>query len=155
MEIEQLVKDYLPNGRTMQIATVHDNQPWICTVYYVADELQRLYWLSLPSRKHSKQLARHARAAIAIAIKTDKPVIGIQSEGCAEPVEEPGEARHVMQLYAGKYDGAGKDFYNAFVEGTNEHVLYRFTPDAFVLFDEVTFAPPNSRKVWQLESSDE
>jgi uncharacterized protein YhbP (UPF0306 family) len=150
MEAETLIKEYLPTGKTMQIATVQDGRPWICTVYYVADELQRLYWLSLPSRKHSRQLANDDKAAIAIAIKADKPVIGIQAEGCAEPVQEPGEVKHVMQLYAKKYDGAGLEFYDNFVEGTNQHVLYRFTPSLYVLFDEVTFDASESRKEWPL-----
>jgi uncharacterized protein YhbP (UPF0306 family) len=152
METERLIKEYLPTGKTMQVATTQDNQPWICTVYYVADELQRLYWLSLPTRKHSKQLANNDKVAIAIAIKADKPVIGIQARGCAEPVTDLGEVKHVMQLYTNKYDGAGKDFYDNFVEGTNEHVMYRFTPDMFVLFDEVDFESIESRQEWRLET---
>jgi uncharacterized protein YhbP (UPF0306 family) len=152
MEAERLIKEHLPTGKTMQIATSQDNQPWICTVYYIADELQRLYWLSLPTRKHSKQLAQNDKVAVAIAVKTDKPVIGIQARGCVEPVTEPGEVKHVMQLYAAKYAGAGKDFYDNFVEGANQHVLYRFTPDTFVLFDEVDFEPSESRQEWHLEA---
>lgn len=152
MEAETLIKEYLPTGKTMQIATEQDGQPWICTVYYVADELQRLYWLSLPTRKHSKHLARNDKAAIAIAIKADKPVVGIQASGCAEPVQEPGEVKHVMQLYTKKYDGAGQEFYDNFIEGTNQHVLYRFTPSSYVLFDEVTFDPAESRKEWHIEA---
>lgn len=152
METERLIKEYLPTGKTMQIATTQDNKPWICTVYYVADELQRLYWLSLPTRKHSKQLADNDKIAIAIAIKPDKPVVGIQAQGCAEPVTDQGEVKHVMQLYINKYDGAGKDFYDNFIDGTSQHVLYRFTPDVFVLFDEENFEPSESRKEWRLES---
>lgn len=150
-ETVRLIKDYLPGGKTMQVATLRGDQPWVCTVYYVADELQRLYWLSFPSRRHSQQLSLNDKAAIAIAIKTDKPVVGIQAEGCAEPVVDLGEVKHVMQLYANKYDGAGKDFYDNFVEGTNQHVMYRFTPSCFVLFDEVNFSPSESRKEWKLE----
>lgn len=152
MEAERLIKEHLPVGKTMQVATSQDNQPWVCTVYYIADELQRLYWLSLPTRKHSKHLVQNDQAAIAIAIKADKPVIGIQAKGCVEPVTDQGEVKHVMQLYAAKYEGAGKDFFDNFVEGTNQHVMYRFTPETFVLFDEVDFESADSRKEWHLEA---
>ncbi len=44
----------------------------------------------------------------------------------------------VMQRYVDKY-GEGRDFYDNFVSDTNQHVLYCFTPERYVLFDEVHF----------------
>lgn len=147
-ETEKLIRQYLAQGKMMQIATVAGDQPWICTVYYVEDEQANLYWLSLPDRRHSREIAQHPRVAVAVPIKFDKPVIGLQAEGRAEKVEDPEVIQRVMQGYADRYN-AGKQFYDNFVAGKNQHALYRFAPDQISLFDEQTFGDGIRRK-WQL-----
>jgi uncharacterized protein YhbP (UPF0306 family) len=138
MELKNLIKKYLSKSRMMQIATVDNGQPWICTVYYVEDEDLNLYWLSWPTRRHSQEIKKLNKIAIAVPVKLDKPVIGIQAEGTAKVAKEKEEVAKVMKLYVKKY-GSGKQFYDNFIAGKNEHWLYRFTPSNFVLFDEVTF----------------
>ena len=123
----------------MQLATVRAGAPWICTVYFVADEQMNCYWLSYPTRRHSRELRDDKRAAVAIPVKYDNPpIIGMQFEGIAAAVKDPDEVRIVMERYVAKY-GHGKDFHKKFEEGTNQHVLYRSTPTAGQLFDEVNF----------------
>jgi uncharacterized protein YhbP (UPF0306 family) len=128
----------------MQIATVDNGQPWICTVYYVEDEGLNLYWLSLPTRRHSQEIEKYNKIAIAVPVKFDKPVVGIQAEGTAEAIKDADEIARIMEKYVAKYD-SGKQFYDNFIAGKNEHWLYRVTPKSFVLFDEVTFKD-NARK---------
>jgi hypothetical protein len=41
-----------------------------------------------------------------------------------------------MHTYVRKH-GKGQEFYDNIVTGTNKHALYRFTPNNYVLFDEV------------------
>lgn len=147
MNVKELIKKNLSECKIMQLATVSGGQPWICTVYYVADEEMNLYWLSLPSRRHSREIDSHNKAAITIPVKFDQPVIGMQAEGAAETVIDNTTVEKIMGYYVAKYN-AGKDFYNNFVAGTNEHQMYRFTPKKFVLFDEVNF-PVDSRKEWK------
>lgn len=146
MNVGDLVKKYLSQGSLMQIATLNGDQPWICTVYYVPDEDLNLYWLSLPTRRHSQDIVGHNKVAAAIAIKHDKPVIGIQAEGTAAEVKDPETIAQVMKLYVDKYN-TGKDFYNNFVSGKNQHRLYKLQPTSFVLFDEVAFKE-DTRKEW-------
>lgn len=132
----------------MQIATVSGNQPWICTVYYAEDENQNLYWLSLPTRRHSQEIEHHNKVAIAIPIKHDKnPIIGIQAEGDASVVKEAEQIAKVMEAYTAKYD-TGKDFYDNFMAGKNKHLLYRFTPNKISLFDEVNFSD-GEKHIWE------
>lgn len=143
-EAEQLLKEYLLRAQVMQVATTHGGRPWVCSVYFVADEQQRLYWLSWSSRRHSQDIAANNRVAAAIAAKTDKPVIGIQAEGHAAVVTDSEEVKRVMQRYAEKYN-EGRDFYNNFAAGKNQHELYRLTPETLVLFDEVHFKGADAR----------
>jgi len=136
----------------MQIATVTGYKPWICTVYYVEDEDQNLYWLSLPDRRHSLEIASHPNIAVAIPIKADKPVIGLQAEGSAAIITDHSRIADVMKLYVERYD-SGKYFLNNFIAGKNEHVLYQFTPTSISLFDEMTFGD-GRRRDWPQESQD-
>jgi uncharacterized protein YhbP (UPF0306 family) len=147
-QVGELIRKYLNQSRMMQVATVEGDQPWICTVYYVHDGGLNLYWLSLPTRRHSQEIEKHNKIALAVPIKFDHPVIGIQAEGKAEVVKEKEEVAKTMEFYVAKY-GLGEKFYDNFIAGKNEHCLYRFTPLNFVLFDEVTFKS-NTRKEWRL-----
>jgi hypothetical protein len=129
----------LPNiaeGKTMQIATVRAGKPWICTVYFVLYD-RKFYWLSLPERRHSKDIADDEHVAIAVAFKHNKPVIGIQAEGMAKEVGDPAEVAAALAIYVEKY-GQGKDFAERFLAGENQHHLYVMIPNKVMLFDEFT-----------------
>jgi uncharacterized protein YhbP (UPF0306 family) len=140
VSVKSLVKKYLDEGKAMQVATSSDGQPWVCTVYFVPDEQQNLYWLSLPIRRHSQEVAENNKIAIAIAVKFDKnPIIGIQAEGTVEVLDNLEMVEKVIPDYVGKY-GSGKDFYELFKAGKNQHQLYKFTPSKYFLFDEVNFS---------------
>ncbi len=134
MSLKTEIFGHLKATKTMQLATVKGGKPWICTVYFVFHE-GKIYWLSLLSRRHSQELASHPHAAVAFAVKTDKPVIGVQAEGRVEIAKDKDAVKTVCDLYIKKYDQA-HDFYKSFVAGTNQHNLYCFTPETWVLFDE-------------------
>ena len=144
-QLLSLIRRYLGEARMMQIATVRGGQPWVCTVYFVEDDDLNLYWLSLPDARHSRELAAHDKIAVAMPVKFDKPVIGIQAEGTAEAITDPRVVADVMKRYVGRY-GVGKQFYDNFVTGKNKHMLYKFTPAMFGLFDEVDFPVGEGRK---------
>lgn len=142
MNPESLIRKYLTekSNQIMQIATVSKTgQPWICTVHFVADKQGNIYWLSLPTRRHSQYIAENNQVAIAVVIKKDMPVIGIQAEGRATQVKGLTEIAKAMAIYTKKY-ATGKDFYKRAKQGVNNHKLYKFTADQFQLFDEVNFA---------------
>ena len=130
----------------MQVATVHRRQPWVCTVYYVEDDELNLYWLSLPERRHSQEIAKHNKVAVAVPIKFDKPVVGLQAEGVAEEVKSHKLIEQVMVRYVKRYN-TGRDFYDNFMAGKNQHKMYKFTPSAYYLFDEVTFGDGVKREL--------
>lgn len=135
----ELVKDYLKDARLMQLATISNGKPWLCTVYFVFDDDLNFYWLSLPTRRHSKEIEDDPSSAITVAVKQPQPVIGIQSQGRAVAVNDAEIIASIMPSYVDKY-GNGKDFLENFLAGKSQHVLYKFTPTELVLFDEVNFA---------------
>lgn len=143
-EMRDLVGEYLEHAKVMQLATVSGGRPWICSVYFVFDD-KNLYWLSWPSRRHSQEIAAHDRVAVAVAIKLDRPVIGIQAEGRGQMVSDPDEVKRVMRRYVDKY-GEGQEFYGNFLNGKNQHEMYRFTPEKLVLLDEEHFKGAEARQ---------
>ena len=148
METSEYILQYLRDAKIMQLATVKDNKPWICTVHYVADEMANIYWLSLPSRRHSQEIAQNSYTAAAIAVKVDMPVIGIQAEGTTEIVTDIDEITAVMDIYIQRH-GTGKSFVDRVVQGIDNHKLYKLTPKHFQLFDEQNF-PKQPPKAWVL-----
>ena len=126
--------DRIGQAKTMQLATVSGDQPWICTVYFALHE-GCFYWLSEPERRHSKELAAHSKAAAAIVLKQDVPVTGVQMQGTVMVVDDISEAETVLPLYTGKYGQGGK-FVERLKLGTNKHVLYKLVPNKIMLFDE-------------------
>lgn len=145
-DVRSLIKKYVASGSLMQLATVRDGKPWVCSVYYVVDSKLNLYWLSYPTRRHSEDIVHNANVAVTIAVKQDMPVVGVQAEGCATPVKNIALVAKIMPLYIKKY-GVGKNFVKNFSLGTNRHALYCFEPSRFVLFDEATFGHDNSQEL--------
>lgn len=136
----------IARAKTMQLATVKDGQPWVCTVYFVLHG-GNFYWLSYPERRHSRELGENPRAAIAIPLKTDLQVIGLQAEGSAAMVDDLAEIEAVLERYVAKYH-SGEQFVQRYKEGRNRHALYRFTPRRIVLFDEQNYPEEPQREIW-------
>lgn len=137
MQPRDLVKRYLQEQHMMQLATVSGDQPWCCTVYFVADDKLNLYWASLPTRRHSQEIAAHNKVAAAIPVKfvNGEKVVGIQVEGTAEMVPPNDAIRPIVEQYTQKFkrDAAWTD---DFIAGRTKHRLYKLTPAAVVLFDD-------------------
>lgn len=119
---------------TMQVASCVDAMPWVASVYFV-EHSGKYYWLSEPHRRHSKELAENPNCAIAIVIKEDMPVLGLQAEGTARIINDIKVISKIMPKYVKKY-GAGKQFLARAKKGINKHKLYEFTPKNVIVFDE-------------------
>lgn len=145
-DITQHISTYLQQGSLLQIATVRDNAPWVATVYFVAGDDMKLYWLSYPTRRHSKDIGDNSLVAGTIVIKQDVPVIGVQLEGEAREVRRASTVAKVMMKYVAKY-GVGKNFYKNFKIRQNKHSLYEFVPRRIVLFDEVNYGHDNPQEL--------
>lgn len=137
-------------AKVMQVATVAEGQPWAASVYFVVDKHLNFYWLSLPTARHSRELVANSKAAIAVAIKPDLPVIGVQAEGGVEEVTQIATISKIMPKYIKKY-GEGKQFLQLAKKGAHKHRLYKFTPSYIQLFDELHYAPSQNPIVFNCD----
>src|SRR5690349_11173606 len=105
MDAKKLLRDYLSEFFTVQLATVDGDQPWVCTVRFIADEQNNLFWASLPTRRHSQEIAKHSKVAAAIVVHNviGEPVIGIQLEGTAEMQKPSVKHKAIADQYATKF----------------------------------------------------
>lgn len=132
------INNYLTRGKVLQVATSRDGRPWVVNVFFVVDEELNFFWLSLPSRRHSQDIAANPRAAATLAVKQDLPVIGVYAEGAVEVAKDQTEVKKIAEAYSQKYNAA-KGFYERFVSGTNQHWVYKLRPDTIKLFDELHY----------------
>jgi uncharacterized protein YhbP (UPF0306 family) len=147
MNPTELVRQHLAQAKIMQLATSADDQPWVVTVHFYADDELNLYWISTLARRHSQAIEQNSKVATTILVHentAEEPyVIGITIEGVAELIgETPDET--VGQGYVAKLN-KDDNFLADIASGTNPHKFYRLKPTKIVLFDNKN-SPDNPRQ---------
>jgi len=142
MDLKKLIKKYLSEAKMMQVATSVGDQPWVATVWFVADDEFNLYWISSSNKRHSKELALNNKVAGAIVLPQSEhqSPLSLQYEGYAEQLTDQEEIKAAESLYEKRVISEQLD---VFMSGRS-HQFYRVTPTMFVLFDAKNF--PNSPK---------
>ncbi len=135
--MKDLIQQYLAENKHMQLATVHDGQPWICTVYFVADDDFNLYWMSARERQHSVEIASDSKVAVTVVRDTERKQ-ALQMIGNAYEVADE-ELERANELYQSKF---GAKDYN--LDEIKEHkptgrAYWVFKPTEISLWDEVNF----------------
>lgn len=104
--LDQEVGLFLATCRTASLAT-HDPAlgPHAANVQYVSDSAWRLYWVSSPDARHSRDLLADPRAAITIYAHDDRPgqIHGLQMHGQVAVVEEEADSQRVWDLYTRRF----------------------------------------------------
>lgn len=144
--MKDLIQQYLAENKHMQLATVHDGQPWVCTVYFVADSDFNLYWMSARERQHSMEITSDSKVAVTVVRDTERKQ-ALQIIGSAYEVSDE-DLEHVNELYQSKF---GTKDYN--LDEIKEHkptgrAYWVFKPTKISLWDEVNF-PDNPKQVYE------
>lgn len=142
MDLKQLITDYLKDNKHMQLATVKDGQPWICTVYFAADENFDLYWTSGRSRQHSLEILGESKAAVTVVRDTERKQ-ALQIVGNAYEVSDY-QLEKAHQLYTAKFGPKDYDLEEMKQRTQDGRSYWVFKPTEISLWDEVNF--PDSPK---------
>lgn len=135
-EIEQLIRNYLPNIIHMSLGTCVDNKPWVCEVHYAYDQELNLYFNSLPSRRHSQEIIQNPHVSGNIVVQHglgEKPQ-GVYFEGKAAIVEDPEEVETALREYGGRFTDRA-DFAKAELAKEDGGRFYKITVSDFYVFD--------------------
>lgn len=130
MNVEQAIRDYLPNVIHMSLATCRDNKPWVCEVHFVYDDDLNLYWRSLPDRRHSQEIAANPNVAGNIVEQHgqgEKPR-GLYFEGTAEQLSGLTENSLEYKLFVDRF-GLGPEILDG------PHMFYKAVVSDWYVFD--------------------
>ena len=149
-DLRTLIVEYLSSAKLMQVATSREGQPWICTVFFAFDNNLNLYWISKPDSRHSEEIRQNEKVSGTIVLphKIGEKVRGIQLQGVAKKLSDKTEAADAMDYYAERFS-TPKERVKAILDNTGGYVVYKITPQTFVLFDQVNF-PDNPRQEYNL-----
>lgn len=134
-DVEQAIRDYLPQVLHMSLGTCANNRPWVCDVHFGYDDDLNLYFRSTLQRRHSQEIASNPYVAGDIVAQhgpADKPR-GVYFEGFAElltDVDESSPAYRALRARA----SVGPDILAQALEPTG-HKFYKITVSDFYLFD--------------------
>ena len=138
--IRQLIKDYLRKAKLMQLATSADDQPWVCNVWFAADEDLNIYWFSSTTRRHSGEVLKNKKVAAAIVLPhtPSDPPRGLQLQGSAEVLEKQADIDMAVSVYKTRIFPI-ETIKELMQSKEKPHKFYRIKPTQFVLFDAVNF----------------
>ena len=106
MDVERIIREYLPGVIHMSLATSRDNKPWVCEVHYVFDKDLNLYFRSKEIRRHSKEITDNPFVAgnIVEQHSVDQEPRGVYFEGKAEILNSIDEDHPVYKLFCERFD---------------------------------------------------
>ena len=151
MDLKKLIREYYNSNKHMQLSTVSNGQPWICTVYYVSDSDFTLYWTSGRSRQHSIEINADSRAAVTI-VKDAERKQALQIIGSAYEVNNNDLIR-VHNLYQEKFGQKDYDLEEMKNNNPDGRAYWVFKPTVISLWDEVNF-PDNPKQIFELHQND-
>lgn len=134
MNLEEVIRDYLPQIVHMSLGTAKDNKPWVCEVHFVYDTDLNLYFRSTPARRHSQEIAAnpHVAGNIVKQHAIGEPVRGVYFEGTAKLVAVPEEQEKAAQLMVEQLKAP--ETILADVKNPNNHQFYKITVETFYVF---------------------
>jgi uncharacterized protein YhbP (UPF0306 family) len=123
-ETQAAIAAFLERHSTLTLATLGPSgDPMAASLFYASDEALRLYWTSGANSRHSRNLARHARAAVTIHGETWRwtEIAGVQLEGEAAIVPAGPAWSETWERFRSKFPFV--DEFQAEVSRSNFYVL--------------------------------
>lgn len=142
MELKPLIDEYLAGNKHMQLATVNDGKPWICTVYFAVDDEYNLYWMSARERQHSAEISHDPNVA-ATVVRDPERKQALQITGLASEVSDD-DLDRVNEIYESKFGPKGYDLDEIKQHQPTGRAYWVLKPTTISLWDEVNF--PDSPK---------
>lgn len=144
--LKDLVIEYMQKQKLMQLATVSNNKPWICNVWYGFDEDMNIYFFSATNRRHSIEIQDNSFVAGAMAYpqSPSDPAVGLQFEGTVSVLVDQNEIDFARSHYEGRIFQS--EIVDEYINHTDKpHAFYKIVVDKYVLFDTINF-PEESRQ---------
>lgn len=144
MDVEKIIWDYIPQVIHMSLATAQKNTPWVCEVHFAYDEDLNLYFRSLTSRRHSKEIAKNPNVAgnIVKQHSLDDSAVGVYFEGTAKMLEPGDEETKAFECLKTRLNLDDEILNEA--RQKDGHKFYKITVNNFYVFGR--FGAPHGKK---------
>lgn len=132
-ELEQVIRDYIPQIVHMSLATSKDNKPWVCEVHFAYDNELNLYFASSTTTRHAQEIAANPYVAGTIVVQHqdgEKPR-GVYFEGMAKVVSGTEMEIIAKETYGARF---GEQRLQNFAKDPAVK-LFQITVDSYYLFD--------------------
>jgi uncharacterized protein YhbP (UPF0306 family) len=141
-EIEQAIREYIPQILHMSLATSVDDKPWVCEVHFSYDDELNLYFRSTTDRRHCIELEQNPNVAGNIVTQHHKNqlVRGVYFEGRAETLGQVDEDHPAYKAVEARYGAAST--IQAISADSPGPRYYKITVANWYLFDAYTSKPP-------------
>lgn len=140
-KILQTIRQYLPQVIHMSLATVRDNKPWVSEVHFSYDDDLNLYFVSLPNRRHSEEIADnpHVAGNIVTQHALNQKVRGVYFEGTAEKLGDVDKNHPAFVAAHGRFNTPLKALEDYDV--ADKPKFYKITVSDWYLYDAYEASP--------------
>ncbi|MEP7103082.1 MAG: pyridoxamine 5'-phosphate oxidase family protein [Candidatus Dojkabacteria bacterium] len=149
-DVEKVIREYIPQVIHLSLGTSKDNIPWVSELHYAYDENLNLYFKSLPSTRHCKELTENPTVAGNIIRQHnpgEKPR-GVYFEGKCEIVKDLSEDNAGFKAFSERF-GIDKSTIEE-AKDPNAHQMYKISIMKFYVFDTIESKPSQKYElVWQ------
>jgi uncharacterized protein YhbP (UPF0306 family) len=142
MNLNELALEYFHGCKLMQLATISEGNPWICSVYFAIDDDMNIYWTSAKNRQHSREIMSNPKVAVTV-VKDPEHKQALQITGVASIVP-PEDITRVNKLYGDKLGHKPERLEEVMANNPEGRAYWMIKPTTIYFWDEVNF--PNSPK---------
>lgn len=126
-QVEQTIRDYIPQVIHMSLATVKNNRPWVCEVHFYYDDNLNIYFASSIDSRHSQEIAENPFVSGNIVTQhhKDQKTRCVDFEGTAQILSAEDAEKTAYRAYVARY-------------GESEGLLERIRQDGNVRFFKIS-----------------
>ncbi len=137
MDIKEALKEHLNNHPVMQLATVWEGRPQLCSVHVAFDEKFNFYWTSSRKSRHSQAVEANGLIAMGTLLNEEKFQC-FHAEGKANALSGEAIAK-AHEIYSHRFGANPERLFKLTAEGQATEAIYKFTADRLVLIDPAAF----------------
>lgn len=134
-QIEEIIREYIPQIIHMSLATVKDNKPWVCEVHFSHDDDLNLYFVSSSETRHAQEIISNPHVAGNIVTQHHKnqKVRCVDFEGIATMLEGAEAEKTAYRAYVSR-NGESEGLLNEIRKDGNTR-FFKISVSDFFLFD--------------------
>lgn len=135
-ELEATILEELRDHTVLSLAVNSEDGPHAVSLMYANDGFD-IYWLSDPKTRHSNYLASSSSASVTIAAqhKDFQEIHGLQMEGDAYRISDPGEESAAFDLLVARFPFLNKFGAGNLARHLGAAAIYLFRPVTLTLID--------------------